>query len=173
VSGYAGLAHRLLGEKEGVVLVDLKLPGNLIFFVGGSDPERRFIIDRKALYVVRNVKQYGSMELVHSTEDVQNVMRRNGVKYVAIEQGMPLKFEAAQNALRELLLTKQFKLLGEFPLGTNDPDYAGHRLLLYENLQAVPPSADVYRVKMMTLDHDIEVPMSTMVDGFSSQSGNR
>ena len=173
VSGYAGLAHRLLGEKEGIVLVDLKLPGNLIFFVGGSDPERRFIIDRKALYVVRNVKQYGSMELVHSAEDVQNVMRRNGVKYVAIEQGMPLKFEAAQNALRELLLTKQFKLLAEFPLATNDPDYAGHRLLLYENLQAVPPSADVYRVKMLTLDHDIEVPMSTMVDGFSSQSGNQ
>src|ERR1035438_9686787 len=60
-----------------------------------------FIIDRKALYVVRNVKQYGSMELVHSAEDVQNVMRRNGVKYVVIEQGMPLKFETAQKAFRE------------------------------------------------------------------------
>ncbi|PYV96883.1 MAG: hypothetical protein DMG86_19400, partial [Acidobacteria bacterium] len=63
---------------------------------------------------------------------------------------------------------------GEFPVETNDPDFAGHRLLLYENLQAVPPTAEVYRVKMMTLDEDITVPMSTMVDGASSsRSGNR
>ena len=173
VSGYAGLAHRLLQEKQGVVLSDVRLPGDLIFFIRGSDPDKRFIIDRKALYVVRNLKKYGSVELARSTEDVQNTMRRNGVKYVTIEEGMTLGFEA-QHALRDLLRTKQFRLLGEFPVETNDPDFAGHRLLLYENLQAVPPTAEVYRVKMMTLDEDITVPMSTMVDGASSsRSGNR
>jgi len=167
VSGYARLARRLLEEKQGIVLADVRLPGDLIFFVCGSDPEGRFIIDRKALFVTRNLKKYGSMELVQSTEDLQNTMRRNGVKYVAIEEGMSLGFEA-QHLLRDLLRTKQFKPLAEFPVETNDREFAGHRLLLYENLEAVPPSADIYRVRMMTLDDDITVPMSTMVGGFSS-----
>lgn len=169
VSGYSALARRLLEEKQGIVLADVRLPGDLIFFVRGSDPEGRFVIDRKSLYATRNLKRYGSIELAHSTEDVQNIMKRNGIKYVAIEDGMSLGFES-QQLLRDLLRTKQFKPLAQFPIESTDREFAGHRLVLYENLEAIPPSADIYRIKMMTLDDDITVPMSTMVEGFSSNN---
>lgn len=168
VSGYRALAHRLVEEKRGIVLADVMLPGDLDFFMGASDQGRNFIINRKALFVTRNLRQYGTVELAHTDQDVRGIVQRSGIQYVVVEQGMKMRFEA-QHALRDLLATPQFKLLGDFPINTNDPEYMGHHLLLYQNLEAVPPSIDVYRVKMLTLDDDIQVPMSNMLDGSTSK----
>jgi hypothetical protein len=70
---------------------------------------------------------------------------------------MRLNF-AVQRNLRDLLQSKQFRLLGRFPIYsmTQQTD----NLLFYENLKWAPPTDKYLRIRMLTLNHDIVVPFS-------------
>jgi len=54
VSGYAAAVQRVMqASKAGEILFDGYLPGDFIFFVRANDPDRRFLVLRKALYADR------------------------------------------------------------------------------------------------------------------------
>jgi hypothetical protein len=158
VSGYSAAAKAVTEiAHAGIILYDGELPGNFIFFVRANDPNRHFLVLRKALYTYRIDKRWGSEEVVHDQNGVEDLLRRDGVHFVVVSDHMPMDF-AVQRSLRDVLQTKQFKLLGRFPVYamTQQTD----NLLVYENLQWAPPTDKFLRIRMLTLNHDVVVPFS-------------
>jgi hypothetical protein len=159
VSGYSAAAKAVTQAAPGaIILYDGELPGNFIFFVSANDPQRHFLVLRKALYAYRIEKRWGSEELVHGADGIQDLLRRDGVRFVVVSERMQLDFEV-QRTLREMLQTKQFKLLGSFPI-QSFPQAKDGNLLLYENQQWTPPADKFLRIRMLTLNHDLVVPFS-------------
>jgi Dolichyl-phosphate-mannose-protein mannosyltransferase len=161
VTGYSQLARRLLSEPGGYVLSDTPLDANVIFFARAFDPARRFIIDRKALYVTNQVKEYGYHEFAHSTDDVRRIIERKGIRYIIVDSETKPLLES-QRYLREALKEPQFKPLDRVRIDSNIREYAGDTLLLFENTQARPPATGTYRIRMLTMDHDITVPVASL-----------
>jgi hypothetical protein len=138
---------------------DGNLPGNFIFFVRANDPHRHFLVLRKALYAHRIDKRWGSEELVRGSDGIEDLLRRDGIRFVVVSDRMHLNFEV-QRTLRELLRSSQFKLLGSFPIFSSEEPAGANLLLLYENQQWVVPADKFLRIRMMTLNHDLMVPFS-------------
>ena len=159
ISGYAAAAKAITQiAPSGIILFDGDLPGNFIFFLRADDPHRHFLVLRKALYTTHIDRRWGSEELVHDRKGIEDVLRRNGVRFVIISDPMRMNFEV-QHTLRDMLQSSQFKLLGSFPIfSTWQPD--GGKLLLYENEEWAPPADKFLTIRMLTLNHDLVVPFS-------------
>lgn len=159
VSGYRQVAKQMLeSQKEGVVLFDGRLAGNFIFFMRAYDPARRFVVLRKALYVTDVMPQFGQEELIHSKADLALLLKQYGIKYVVIESSPPIRF-ASPKLLREFLQTDEFKLVERVPIESNAPEWKGQNLLVYENLNAGPPTEHILRLRMLSMSHDIVVSL--------------
>jgi len=158
VTGFAAVPKKILEQsKSAVVLFDGPLPGNFIFFMRAEDPDRRFLVLRKALYAFQLKKSGGSVELVHSPQEIENLFREDGVRFIVVSDQVPLNFES-QKMLRDLLKTPSYKELGRFPIGGNDLSPPESSLVLYENLKWTPPTGKYLRIIMLTMSHDIVVP---------------
>src|SRR6266851_2974746 len=132
VVGYKALATEVLDrDNGGVVLCDGDLEGNYIFFMRALDPRRRFVVLRKALYATRVMPQFGSVELVHSRDDVEDILEQYGIKYIPVESNLPV--------------------------------WQARSLLLYENLEAKPRTARQLRLTMLSMSHDIVVPLDSIL----------
>jgi Dolichyl-phosphate-mannose-protein mannosyltransferase len=164
VTGYAAVSKRIMEEsKSAVILFDGQLPGNFIFFVRADDPDRRFLVLRKALYTYNIKKESGSLELVHSPQEIEDLFHEDGVRFIVVSDHIPLNFES-QKMLRDLLKTPSYKELGRFPIGGDDLYPPNTDLVLYENLKWTPPAGKYLRIRMLTMDRDIVVPW----DGFGA-----
>lgn len=165
LSGYSALARRLTqapGSGEVVLVDDLNaFSGNLIFYMRAYDSQRRFVILTKALYVTNIIRFYGSRELLHTPEDLRELMAAYGIKHIVVSDHKNYGFPI-QGVLRELLQGPQFKLVGRFPMVTDQTSSAQQDLLLYENVQAAAPTAKYLDLKMLTLGRDIVVPLADL-----------
>jgi hypothetical protein len=159
ISGYQSAAEHLVQTyKSGIVLFDGEVPGNFVFYMRAVDPERQFLVLRKSLYV-NNIRQSaGSAELLHTQAEVLELFREDGVRFVVAMDHSPLRFHA-QQVLRDSLVSDQFELRGRFPISSNEPAWQGRGLLVYENMKWAPPTGQFLRVRMLTLNHDIVVPL--------------
>lgn len=158
-AGYAAAAKAVTQiAPGGIILYDGDLPGNFIFFLRVNDPHRHFLVLRKALYAYRIDKRWGSQELIHDRESLEDLMRRDGVRFVIVSDQMRLNFDV-QRTLRDLLQSSQFRLRGRFPIRSTEQPQAGN-LLLYENEQWAPPTDKVLDIRMMTLGNDIVIPFN-------------
>jgi Dolichyl-phosphate-mannose-protein mannosyltransferase len=159
ISGYKDVASRLVDQYHaGIVLFDGRVPGNFVFYMRALDPKRHFVVLRKSLYADDIRAGQNSEELLHNREQVADVFRRDGIRFVVVSENAPLRFEA-QRILREQLQSDQFQLLGRFPILSNEPSWKGESLLLYENKQWTPPADKLLRIRMLTLPYDIVVPI--------------
>jgi len=164
VTGYAAVPKRILQEsKSAIILFDGPLPGNFIFFMRADDPDRRFLVLRKALYAYRIKKSGGGVELVHSPQEIVDLIHDDGVRFIVVSDRVPLDFES-QKMLRDVLKGPSYKELGRFPIGGDEVLPLNSSLILYENLNWTPPAAKYLTIKMLTTGHDIVVPF----DAFSS-----
>lgn len=161
LSGYAPAAKWITQNYDsGIVLYDADLAANFCFFLRAYDPARRYIVLRKALYAVRENKDWGSTEFVRSVDDLQALIDRYGIKYIVLGD-IPLDFKS-QQLLREYVQTPRFKVAAFFPIHANVPKLQGHRLVIYENLDVKPVSSGVLRITLMTLNRDIEVSLGEL-----------
>jgi len=159
VSGFSAAAKTVTQvAPAGVILYDAELGGNFIFFVRADDPHRHFLVLRKALYAYRIDKRWGSEELIHDEKGVEDLIRRDGVRFVVVGERMRLNFEA-QHALREAVQSPQFRLVGRFPVYSTEQAEV-ENLLVYENEAWTPPTEKFLRIRMLTLSNDIVVPFS-------------
>jgi hypothetical protein len=162
VSGYGQMAQRLTQMQGGVVLVDMDLPGNFIFFMRAYDPARRFVILRKALYEVRTVREWGATEFAHNQADVEQILKNDSVRYVVVEKNMPLRF-SSQSALRDVVENSgQYKMLGTIPIESNMNGWGDRSLILYESSVPVVPAHGMLHIKMQNLHHDIDIPFEQL-----------
>lgn len=158
ISGYETVAARLVeGYGSGIVLFDGRVPGNFVFYMRSLDPRRQFLVLRKSLYVNDVRRSSSSEELVHSREDVADLFRNLGIRFVIVSNEAPEY--RSQRILRDYVQGAQFQLLGRFPIASNQPSWNGYSLSLYENKNWAPPENKLLRIRMLTLPHDIEVPL--------------
>ena len=158
VTGFDAVAKKTLEQsKSAVILFDGPLPANFIFFMRADDPGRQFLVLRKALYAYQIKKSGGSVELVHTQQEIEDLFREDGVRFIVVSDRAPLNFES-QKVLRDPLQTPSYKELGRFPLRGNDLYPPHSDLVLYENLKWAPPTGKYLRIKMLTMSHDIVVP---------------
>ncbi len=159
VSGYAdavqGILQRIPGRE--ILLFDGEDvdSNNVSFYLRLQDQQRRFVLFRKGLYTTRILAMFGSTELVHTRSQLQAMLAAYGIKHVLITDDTKV-LHPSERLLRELLTTSQFKLVATFPI-TWDGTF--HYLLLYENQAASKPTQTELRLPMMTLNHDIVVPL--------------
>jgi hypothetical protein len=159
IAGYQTAAARLVGNYDsGIVLFDGKVPGNFVFFMRSLDPRRQFLVLRKSLYVNDVRRNENSEELLHRQDELLDLFKNDGIRFAVVSENTPLDFPA-QTVLREILQANQFQLLGRFPIDSNEPHWKGRSLLLYENKQWAAPVERVLRIRMLTLSHDVEVPL--------------
>src|SRR5262249_13138886 len=153
-------AQQIIGlQRPGVILYDGGLPGDFIFFMRADDSKRQFIVLRKALYAYRITRRFGSVELVHNQEEVEETIRNNGVRFIVVSDG-PMAFDS-QKILRDLLEKPPFHLVGIFPITGNDSVRLDNDLRIYENQNWTPPSPNQFlTIKMLTISHPIVVPFS-------------
>jgi len=159
ISGYKDVASQLVKQYHaGIVLFDGRVPGNFIFYMRALDPKRHFVVLRKTLYADDIRPGQNSEELLHNREQLADVFRRDGVRFVVVSENTPLRF-GVQRVLREELQSDQFQLLGRFPISSNEASWQGESLLMYENKQWTPPADKMLRIRMLTLPYDIVVPI--------------
>ena len=116
------------------------------------------MILRKSLYVTDVRADKNSQELLHSPEDVRNLFKSARIRFVVVADNVPLGFQS-QVMLRDYLRNDQFQLLGTFPIQSNEPAWQGKSLQLYENKSWAPPEDKFLRIRMLTLNHDIVLPL--------------
>jgi len=172
IAGYEKLAEQVVGEgKSGIVLFDAELPANFIFFLHKFDPGRHFVVLRKSLWVMRIKRRGGEEELVHNDQQLLDLMRNQGVKYVVVSDDPNPEFQI-QNRLRNLLQSEpQFKLVSTFPIESNQRDWQGRHLYLYQNLECGPPQDQFLHIRMLSISHDIVVPWSELKQTWCAAQG--
>ena len=167
LSGYSDAARWLASTSRGpqIVLYDGPDNGNFIFYVRKNDPQRRFVILRKALYVTRLVAFFGQKELAHTPEQVKQTIAEYGIRYVVVSDNPAAIWFPVQETLRQVLREPQFRLVAQFPIESRAKYIRSSNLLIYENQQAASSSTPYLRIPMMTLDHDIVVPLAEFEKG--------
>jgi len=128
---------------------------NVSFYLRRQDQQRRFVLFRKGLYATRIMSMFGSTELVSNQSQLQGMLAAYGIKHVLIANETK-QHHPSEEVLRQLLQTSQFKVISKFPIVGNG---SVHYLLLYENQAASGPTQTELRLPMMTLNHDIVVPL--------------
>jgi hypothetical protein len=162
VIGYAPVARQIRQLAEsGMILVDVDIPANLVFFVRLNDSARRFVVLRKSLYAFRIKESLGGEEYIHTREGLQKLLIDDGIRFIVVSNRPPAKFPI-EVTLREMLETHQFHQVGRYAVEGNSPEWDNYYLSLYENLQAGPPRVVSLRIPMLTMDHDIEVPFQKL-----------
>lgn len=158
IEGYAALAAGVkhLGNP-GILLFQASVPANFIFFLRRLDTKRQFVVLRKTLRAARLKVGGGVEDEARTPEEVREVIVRKGVKYAVISD-VPPAFEG-EISLRLVLRTDpKFKLLGTFPVTSNEPDWRLHELFLYQNMEWSAPQDRYLRVRMLTIGNDVVVP---------------
>jgi len=164
VAGFQDAAQKISTISEGgILLYDAGLPGNFSFYLRSVDPERRFIVMRKALYVTNTLPLYGSKQLVNEPDQIRELLRRYGIRYIVVDRGRRMNF-AVQTKLRELLATPQFRKVEEFPLRSNISEWKDVALELFENLEVQPRTETMLRIQMLTLSNNIEIPIDEILN---------
>jgi 4-amino-4-deoxy-L-arabinose transferase-like glycosyltransferase len=159
IAGFEQAAAQLVNTyKSGIVLFDGEVPGNFVFYMRALDPAEQFLVLRKSLYVNDIREGAHSEELLHTPEELLDLLRDDGVRFIVVMDHAPIRFRV-QQLLRNSLQSDQFVVRGRFPIMSNEADWRGRTLVLYENKKWVPPSGKVLRLRMLTLNHDIIVPL--------------
>lgn len=163
IEGYESLASRLkqMG-RPGVVLFSAAVPANFIFFLRRVDFDRQFVVLRKALRTV-GIKPAGGVENLATTPDqVRSVIAQDGVKYVVVADAAA-RFEGERSLQALVRSEPRFKLLGAFPVESNESDWQVHNLYLYENTGWAPPTSPSLHIRMLTSDMDVDVPWEQVI----------
>jgi hypothetical protein len=117
VSGHEEAA-RFVGTLDGgsSVLVDSYWDGEFVFYSHEYDRRHRIVLrGSKVLYTYATFKSYGYTEFVHSPNDILELLRKYGVRYIVVD--MPDSVETAPGEmLRELVKTERFRRLARIPV---------------------------------------------------------
>jgi 4-amino-4-deoxy-L-arabinose transferase-like glycosyltransferase len=156
ISGYAEAAEEVTKmSNSGFLLFDGEFPGNFIFFIHRFDPNRRFVVLRKALYTTRVLKERGSIEFINNQEELENLIDLYGIRLIVVDNSK-LEFES-QKLLRDHLQSPRFKLVHTVSIKTNIPEMQGRRLFVYENVQPTGCHLQSVHTEMMTLPFNIDI----------------
>lgn len=160
LSGYSAMAQQVVQTKGNaeIILFDGNGAGNFIFNMRVLDRRRRFVVLTKGLYATQIIKNFGAVELVHDSQGLQRLLDAYGIRHIIVTDQTDVLFPI-QRTLREFLDSPQFRLIAKVPVVTDSGNPLVHNLLLYENREVSRPRETTLKLKMLTLSHDIDVPL--------------
>ncbi len=162
VQGYAEVARKMASVTDrGVILYDANLSGTFTFFLHQHDPQRQFVVLRKLLYVSRMKEEGGSVELLHSPEEILASLKHYGVRYIIVSEDSELEAPEVQQMLRKLLTGPEFRLIARVPIQSNDKEWRDS-VALYENTAVQTPQDKQLKIPMYSLPYDIVVPLKDL-----------
>jgi hypothetical protein len=162
VEGYEAVAQTIASLSDhGVILYDANLLGTFTFYLHKRDPQRRFVVLRKLLYVPRMAEEGGSVELLHFPDEILASLKQYGVRYIVVSEHMRLDVPA-QQMLRDMLSNRpQFRLVARIPIQGNDTNWRDS-VAVYENTTAQVGSEQQLTIPMYSLPHNIVVPLKDL-----------
>jgi hypothetical protein len=164
VRGLEPLAERLADAAEPGTVVFFAgfFNGNFVFHMREHDAGRHVVVLRgtKLLVALMAEKEHGMQVLVETGEEILDVFRRYGVRYVAVEDPSPklLALAPVFGELRALLRTERFAAVGVFPIATNLRN-AAPKVTLYEFLEAGPARSEALEIEIPAAGRRIRVPL--------------
>lgn len=163
IQGYATLASSVkqLGNP-GILLFQASVPANFIFFLRKADTDRQFVVLRKALRAARIKVSGGVEEQATTPDEVRSVIVRDGVKYVVISDAPPA-FQGESSLQSVVQTDPKFRLVGTYPVTSNEPGWQVHKLYLYQNVEWTPPQDRNLRVRMLTMGNDVVIPWDQLI----------
>jgi len=81
-----------------------------------------------------------------------------------VSQNRAIRFDSQRilgNSCAEMIS----RCCNNFPVTTNELRWRGENLLLYEKKKWTPPKGGVLKIRMLTLPHDIEIPLGELSNG--------
>ena len=145
-----------LNSESLFVLYEADWSGSCTLALRREDPQRRFIVMRKALSVTRITDALDHRELVHTTAELENDCDVRHPLLCRFGRAVRSVFLAAAVA-RPARDAAGSQRLAVFDVG---PPSLDQHLAVYENLWPVAVTASEYWIPMPTLDHDIAIPMA-------------
>lgn len=175
VSGTLAAARRLAACPPGtVVFYSGRHNGSFIFHMRQFDPGGRVVVlrDSKMLYSVPAMVDYGLFLHAARREEILEVLRKYGVRYLLIEDLLPRSKPVRQvmEELAALAASKGFGHLAEYPIRATH-EYLACTLHLYEFLDAGPARAEVLTLDLPLSGRVIRVPLRRL--GVATASGRR
>lgn len=168
IAGYAPVARAISQRADsGIILLDADVPANFIFFMREQDPQGRFVVLRKAMYSFRIKSSLGYEVYMHTSSDLEALFRDDGIRYIVVSNRPPENFPICR-ILRDFLQTKDFRLIGQYPVESNTGGWKNYSLLVYENLHVVQPESATLHIPMLTLSHGIDISFSELGVTFPS-----
>jgi hypothetical protein len=160
VRGYEAAArYAVQVQEKGTVFFKGELNGNFVFFPRINDPSRTittshsiamcFIEEHRRadllraffvsnashdLFSARTMAKYGQVEHIASEEELRDLLKRRGVRYMVVEEPDIFDDSASIAALRilsDFLKSPMCTLEREFPVESNVPKYRGVVLKVY------------------------------------------
>jgi hypothetical protein len=170
VAGTAEAAERLAVLPRGeVVFYSGRFNGNFIFAMRRLDPQGRVVVlrDSKMLYSVPAMASHGFTAHAATREEIRNVFRDYGVRYVLVENPAasaapePEPVRRVTDELRALVSSDEFAVRARYAIRSSEARLA-RELCLYEFLGAGPARAQVLTINLPMSGRVIRVPLERL-----------
>jgi len=170
VAGTAEAAERLAVLPRGeVVFYSGRFNGNFIFAMRRLDPLGRVVVlrDSKMLYSVPAMASHGFTAHAATREEIRNVFRDYGVRYVLVENPAasaapePEPVRRVTDELRALVSSDEFAVRARYAIRSSEARLA-RELCLYEFLGAGPARAQVLTINLPMSGRVIRVPLERL-----------
>ena len=149
-------AARYLAQQPGsdMVFYQGQLNGNFIFFVRAFDQEKRRLVIRE-----KSIVNSDGHQILRSAESVERMFLENGVRYMVVEDK---DFRPELAVTHRALQSDKFELMREIAIQTNDPEWAGVKLLVYRTKSPVDPVSTYLDIPMTRIPQDLHLPLSRL-----------
>lgn len=165
IKGYEEAAkYAVENLKQKIILFHGYLEGNFIFYVRKYDVHKDMIVLRsnKMLYTVNVFSDYGMLELAHDKKQILTLLNDYGIRYLIVES-KDLENASIISHLRSLLSSKDFELIKEFPVSSNQARYNDMKLLVYEYKNYTPATKKELKIHLLTVGRELSIRLDDLL----------
>ena len=166
IDGYDAAAHRMADLRGvGRILVGTYDDGAMVFYLRLHDPAQRLQVFRvsKLFYSTAIMEQYGFQEFVRTYDDMKNLLKEYGIRYVLVERPVERnayrKGSRLQRLLDDHLNSADFRPVSTVPVWTNLRSRPCSRLAAYEFVEAGPPRRQSIDIQILAIGKTLRVPL--------------
>ncbi len=144
--------------ESDVVYFQGELDGDFIFFARKLDPQKRHLVAKEKQIVVSDLGRKPSNVLT-TADEVLRFFQTWGIRYAVIENVDPFP---GLEAVRALLSSDQFELIGTFPIATNVEKFRDRQIQVFRYRGDLHRTDQSVIIPMMTIRGNISVNLSSL-----------
>ena len=161
MTGLDEVAEYVLSQPESdIVFYQGNLNGDFIFYVRQHDPQKSHMVARdKQVVATRVMSIFGSRVVLKSPQEVIDLFRTWGIRYVVIEA---TDYLDSLGVTRAALESGHFELIRKFELWKNQRDDIRDRIMVYRFKGELQRTSEPVSIPMMTLRADIKADLNRL-----------